>query len=218
MAATLLATLLSLGIVSYINGGQLQFVNPAQFGRLSARTEGLEAEASALGNMRVISGEWSQENGIFTQTNADFDDFVLSTGVFAGVYSLETSITLPQEAELQDAGGGIIFHMPGMDSRQNAHLVRLAGGGNGVFWGYFDENEEFVGQGWSAFEPGEQEEQPFTFKIRIVVQRDTYDLYVNDLLVAEDNALINQDGFIGLLAYRGPIIFDQIGVTIGETQ
>jgi prefoldin subunit 5 len=48
LLATLLATLLSLGIVSFINGGQLQFVTPAQFSRLSTRAEGLEAQAGAL--------------------------------------------------------------------------------------------------------------------------------------------------------------------------
>lgn len=46
--ATLLGTLLSLAILSYVNGGQLQYVTPDRFAGLSARAEGLEAQAGVL--------------------------------------------------------------------------------------------------------------------------------------------------------------------------
>jgi competence ComEA-like helix-hairpin-helix protein len=46
--ATLLATLLSLAILSYLNGGQLQYVTPDRFAGLSTRAEGLEAQAGVL--------------------------------------------------------------------------------------------------------------------------------------------------------------------------
>ncbi|HNB54022.1 MAG TPA: hypothetical protein PK530_18890, partial [Anaerolineales bacterium] len=146
-----------------------------------------------LGNMQVVNGDWTQNGTVFTQNSTDFEDFILSTGVFAGVYTLETTITLPATPELQDAGGGVIFHMAVQGDRRNAHLVRLSGGGKGVFWGYFDDNGAFIGQGSTSFAAANPdgatptpvaEGTPLVFQFKIIVQNDTYDLYVNGELIA----------------------------------
>lgn len=186
-------------------------------GTLVSQPDGMTVEM--LGNMRIISGDWTQEGDTITQNNPDFNDYVLSTDVSAGVYTLETTITLPADADLDDAGGGLIFHMPDQTSRANAHLVRLSGGGKGVFWGYFDADKAFVGQGSASFEQNENlAAAAGSYAVKIVVQHDSYALLVDGIEIASDIALINSDGYIGLLAYRGPVSFGEINLKVGGSQ
>ena len=195
-----------------------------EFGPLtiSSSNKTLGDNLSLLGNMYIISGDWTQDGLDIRQNNTDFKDSILSIGVFAGVYSLETTITLPKKTELDEAGGGIIFHMPAQDDYANAHLVRLSGGGRGVFWGYFDEDKGFVGQGSKSFtkdtDEDDLEKAANVFLIKIIVQNDTYDLLINGEKIVEGAKLVNKEGFIGLLTYRGPVTFKNINLMVGGLQ
>jgi hypothetical protein len=82
LLATLLGALLSLGIISYINGGRLLFVTPAQFGDLLTRAEGLEAQAGALAqdveglqkrldNLELLTGRLDAVEQATTEMRAD---------------------------------------------------------------------------------------------------------------------------------------------------
>ena len=196
-----------------------------RFGPLSISTDKTptvsptSSSVDMLGNMRIINGSWEQADGVITQTKIEPGDYFLTTDVSAGVYTLQTTITLPDNPELGDAGGGVIFHMPEQDKRANAHLVRLSGGGRGVFWGYFDEDNAFVGQGSASFTDNETlQSDNSNYDLKIVVERDHYALYINDVQIAKNVTLINTQGYIGLLSYRGPVSFGQIDLTVGSTE
>lgn len=163
-----------------------------------------------LAGMRAVSGDWTVEGSTIRQESQETGDFVMSTGVLAVVYSFEATITLPDDPELNDAGGGIIFHMPEPDSKKNAHMVRLTAGG-GAFWGYFDQSEVFIGQGWAA----PPDDGSTTYNLKINVQQNTYELLINGDSVAQNVQLMSSEGWIGLLSYRGPIVFNDIRLTIG---
>ena len=130
-------------------------------------------------------------------------DFSISTGVYAGVYTLETAIALPDDPDLQDAGGGILFHMPERDSRTGAHMVRFAGRDE-LIWGYYDQNGAFVGQGREQLDA----DGPDDHKLRIAVDKDTYRITVDGQDIVQDVPLKQQEGWIGLVSYRGPVAFD----------
>lgn len=173
------------------------------------------SSVNLLGNMHIINGDWTQEGPVIRQNNIDHNDYVLSTGVFASIYTLESTIILPDATNFDEAGGGLVFHMSTQDDHANSHLVRLSGNGRGVFWGYFNEAKTFIGQSSVSF----TESSPTnTYKITIAVRKGTYDLYINDDLIAENIQLIRQEGFIGLLAYRGPVGFENINLKVGGIQ
>ncbi|MCP4141808.1 MAG: hypothetical protein GY755_16295 [Chloroflexi bacterium] len=173
------------------------------------------SSVNLLGDMHIINGDWTQEGLAIQQNNTDHSDYVLSTGVFAGVYTLESTITLPDATEFDDVGGGLVFHMATQDDHANSHLVRLSGNGKGVFWGYFNEDKIFVGQSSASF----AESAPTnTYKVKIAVRNNAYDLYINDELITKSIPLVRQEGFIGLLAYRGPVSFEDIKLKIGGVQ
>ncbi len=203
--------------------GLLTAHSAAAFGPIEVFTLGGQAEqpirgtetSNLLGNLRIVSGDWAIDGSTIRQNSVETADFIVSTGVFAGVYSLETTITLPDDPELANVGGGIIFHMPDQDSKKNAHMVRLVGSSGGAFWGYFDENEVFIGQGWTTVSDAAAST---TYNLKVSIQYDTYDLFINGENVANDIQLRRRDGWIGLLSYAGPVVFSDIQVTVGGSQ
>jgi hypothetical protein len=172
-----------------------------------------EEPGDIFGDIETISGEWVREGTKLSQLNSATYDFSISTGVYAGVYTLETAITLPEDPDLLDAGGGILFHMPERDSRNGAHMVRLAGQDE-LIWGYYDQNGAFVGQGRADLETAEQG----TRALQVVADDEVYRIKVDGQDIAQDVPLKQQEGWIGLVSYRGPVAFDNISVTFGTAE
>jgi hypothetical protein len=184
-------------------------------GAVGPQKAGIVSEESGdiFGDIETISGDWVREGTRLSQLNTATYDFSISTGVYAGVYTLETGITLPEDPELLDAGGGILFHMPDRDNRNGAHMVRLAGQ-NELIWGYYDQNGAFVGQGRADLEPAEQA----TRELLVVAGEDAYRIKVDGKDIAQAVPLKQQEGWIGLVSYRGPVVFEGISVTFGTAE
>jgi competence ComEA-like helix-hairpin-helix protein len=134
--ATLLATLLSLAILSYVNGGQLQYVTPDRFGELSARAEGLEAQAGVLAqdveglrkrldNLEALSGRLSTVEQATERVQADLEAAAGEVEKLAAQASdLEAQAAdLAQRAEEVEARVGTL---EAQGSRAQAFLEGLA--------------------------------------------------------------------------------------------
>jgi chaperonin cofactor prefoldin len=134
--ATLLATLLTLSILSYLNGGQLQYVTPARFAELSARAEGLEAQAGVLAqdveglrkrldNLEALSGRLSTVEQATERVQADLKAAAGEVEKLAAQASdLETQAAgLAQRAEEVEARVGTL---EAQGSRAQAFLEGLA--------------------------------------------------------------------------------------------
>jgi hypothetical protein len=52
-------------------------------------------------------------------------------------------------------------------------------------------------------------------KLKVAVDKDTYRIIVDDQDVALNVPLKQQEGWIGLVSYRGPVAFDGVSVTFG---
>lgn len=166
-----------------------------------------------FGDIRTISGDWITEGSEIRQENTATYDFSISTGVYAGRYGLSTTIGLPEDPELQDAGGGILFHMPERGNRNGAHMVRFTGR-DGILWGYYDEDGSFVGQGRTEL----AQSNSISHTLEIAVEKDTYQIEVDGEVVALNVQLKQPEGWIGLVSYRGPITFEDVSVTLDAIQ
>lgn len=156
---------------------------------------------------------WTSDAAAISQNSTTATDYILSTDVFAKEYTLETSITLPDKSDSPNVGAGIIFHMPEQNRKNQAHMARLIDGGSGVFWGYYNEAGKFIGQGRAALS-----DTATTYTFKIVVQQDTYKLVINGETIASDIQLTRREGWIGLLTYSGPVMFHNVGITLGESE
>ena len=161
--------------------------------------------ASGFNDTRVLSGKWETKDSVIQQTVTDIGDYVLSTGISASEFTLEARITLSGN---EKSGGGFIFHMPDQGKRSGAYIVRLIDNGGGVFWGYFDQNNGFVGQGTTAIT------QAATYKLTVNVRADRMDVSVNDKVIFENVKLYRSDGWLGLIAHGGVVKFDKLKLNV----
>lgn len=156
---------------------------------------------------------WTADKTTIRQNSTEATDYILDMDVFAKEYTLETRITLPGDSKLPDVGGGIIFHMPEPNGKSQAHMARLTNGGKGVFWGYYDDNGKFIGQGRA-----ELSGQANTYNFKVIVQQSAYTLVINGETIAVDIPLTRQEGWIGLLAYSGPVTFRDVKISLGSNE
>ncbi|MBK6646226.1 MAG: hypothetical protein IPG44_10860 [Anaerolineales bacterium] len=168
--------------------------------------KGVYESMDGFTDQRIVSGKWTIENNKAVQTVTDVSDYVWNTGVQASEYTVSARITLPNTT---DAGGGFIIHMSERGTKNNSYIVRLKDGGKGIWWGSINDEGQFKGQG-SAPITGEEK----TFILKLVVKLDTLSIYVNDVEVAKEIAISSQEGWIGLLAYGGEVIFEDVKLEV----
>ena len=159
-------------------------------------------------DQRVVSGKWMLEGNRATQSVADPADYIWNTGVQGSQYTISAKITLP---EGNTAGGGFILHMAERGTKNNSYIVRLRDGGTSAWWGSIDSDGKFKGQG-SA--PVSGTGRTFTFKV--VVNVDHMSLFIDNQQIVADVPLPSQDGWIGLVAYGGPVIFEDVKLEVEE--
>jgi hypothetical protein len=165
-----------------------------------------------LREARILNGDWRTVGATIQQTDETLTDFLIVTNVTARHYELQVNVELPQSAVDSAVGGGIVFHLP--DSEQGGveggHLVRFAEGGKELFWGYFDRNGQFVGQGDKALEPSIEHSKNLT----LMVEDTTYSILIGDNAIASDIPLQYDGGSVGLLSFGGPVTFSNFSLAL----
>jgi len=159
-------------------------------------------------DQRIVSGKWTIQSNKATQTVTDVSDYVWNTGVQASKYTVSAKITLP---ETNDSGGGFIIHMTERGTKDNSYIIRLKDGGQAIWWGSINDEGKFKGQGSTKLQkPGK------TFNLKLIVNLDKVTVFVDDEEIAKDIVVTSQEGWIGLLAYGGPVIFEDVILEVEE--
>lgn len=167
--------------------------------------------AAGFPEQRVVGGNWQIAQGVYTQSVPNPADYILSTGIYAANYTIQADITLPGTP---DAGGGFMLHMPERSRKSGAAVVRFIRGGEGLFWGVYDESGAFRGRG--SVELADKPEG--VYRLRLIVRSNSVDIFVDDEPIAADVRLPRAEGWIGLVAYGGPVTLANVEVTVGASQ
>lgn len=170
-----------------------------------------ETPQDAVLDLRGISGTWTTQDGITTQQDAEARDYIAGVGVSAESFTLSVDIQLPDVPDLADAGGGVVFHMAGRDDPKNGHMVRLAQGAKEIFWGKYNADGVFIGEGGV---PLNLEPSP-VYRLSVIVRSDTYDISVNGQTIVQAVPLQGSAGWIGLISFRGGVSFSNIALQVG---
>lgn len=168
--------------------------------------QGTNNNFDGFSDQRIVSGKWTLEGNRATQSVADPADYIWNTGVQGSQYTITARITLP---EGNSAGGGFILHMAERGTKNNSYIVRLRDGGTSAWWGSIDSDGKFKGQGSAPVNVTGR-----TFLFKVVVDMDRMSLFVNDAQVVADVPLPSQDGWIGLVAYGGPVVFEDVKLEV----
>lgn len=166
---------------------------------------------SSFPDQRIISGNWNIAQGVFTQVVPNPADYILNTGIYASSYTIQADIILP---DTPDAGGGFMIHMPERSQKSGATIVRFIRGGEGIFWGIYDEAGIFRGRGSAKLNQKLQGSN----QLRLVVRGNRIDIFVDDQTIASGIHLPRAEGWISLVAHGGPVTLANVEVNVGLAQ
>ena len=161
-------------------------------------------------DLLFIAGDWAVEGSTVVQSSPDMFDQVLGLNQFGRQFELDVTLTMIDDPDISNVGGGIIFNAPNPDSKNEGQIVRFLNGGSEIIWGYFDENGRFNGQGGGGVGllPGTKQ------TIGIRVNETTFDIVVNDTPVATDLELRSTEGgYLHLITFRGDVVFHEVEFT-----
>ncbi len=155
------------------------------------------------GSWQFITGAWRFEGDSLIQSQPDGFDHVANY-----VEPFRNYVLSAQLRHTQGIGGGVVFNMQSRDAFARSHMVRFKEDNTVMFWGFFDENNAFNGQGFAEMSIAEGE----LYKLDVHVKDSTYDIYLNDSLVLADNPLIYDQGYVGVTSSVSEVQFEDIQV------
>lgn len=151
-----------------------------------------------------LGGDWQFTKDALVQQKEEGFDYAISHAARFDQFVLRVRF----RHEAGTAGGGVLFNRPDNETAKRGQLVRYDQGKT-LIWGYFDEQGEFVTQGYSAVDPpGDQ-----AHTVQIFSDGDTYAILLDEIVVAQDLPLISKTGHIGLTASQSVVAFERVEVT-----
>ncbi len=176
-------------------------VTVSAMGEPSTTVANIDAEAA--------NGNWVVDDGVIQQTDTENTDYVAGTGLAGEQFTVSVRITLPPDNP--DAGGGIVFHMGGRDDPHQGYMVRFGSGGQEIFWGRYNADGVFMGEGGVPLNLMAGE----AYQLLLNVREDSFDIQVNDDMIVGMIPLESGSGWIGLVSFGGPITFTDIRLQLG---
>lgn len=162
------------------------------------------AEAVDQTQWRMLSGEWQfTADALIQSKQSGFDYSIIHAARFTQ-FVLRVRFRHGEGT----AGGGVLFNRPDQETPKQGHMVRYDQG-KALIWGYFDDQGNFVAQGYQAVEPPGA--QPHT--LQISSDGNVYAILLDDSLLVADVPLISKEGHIGLTAAQSVVAFESVAVT-----
>lgn len=163
----------------------------------------VDGEGFGTGDWQFITGDWRVEENRLVQAQREGFDHVASYREPFSNYVFSTQLR-----HVQGIGGGIVFNMQSRDTFAQSHMIRFKEDNTVMFWGHFDENSVFNGQGFVEISVNEGD----THKLDVHAKENTYDIYLNDQLILADNPLIYSQGYVGVTSSVSEVQFDNAQV------
>jgi len=167
-----------------------------------------EANTQPL-NLNSVTGDW-EFGDVIVQRSTETADYIAGTGIAAETFSISITIDLPDD--IDDSGAGLVFHMNGREDISSGQMIRFGNGGSEIFWGVYDENAVFEGQGGAPLELDWSQPHRLTLNVRA----ETYDVLIDGETLVTDLPVRGEFGWIGLLSYRGEVTFSDFELSIGQ--
>lgn len=164
-----------------------------------------------LEQVETVNGEWVYESGTIRQLQNEATDYLTMLNTLGRSYTLRATVQLADAAVAPDSGAGFIFHMPNRDNTTFGHMVRLLDGGEQVMWGEFNDTGVFNGQGNIALNLDSTRPIDIAVRVRSV----NFDILINGEEIVRELPLRAEEGWIGLVAYRGDVLFSNVNLELG---
>jgi hypothetical protein len=95
-------------------------------------------------------------------------------------------------------------------------VVRFTNGGDGLFWGVYDESGAFRGR--ESVDLPLKPEGESGYVLRVDVRGNRMDVTVDEEVLFANALLPAAQGSIGLLAFGGPVTFANVQITVRQEE
>ncbi len=149
------------------------------------------------GDWRIINGQMTQNDPTAIDAGSGYESSTFQN------YVLRTNFSL-----IQGSGAGLLFNMPSPYQLNGAHMVRFSDEADVLLWGYYDAKGLFIRQGYLNIDsPGTGEHS-----LKIFSGQNSYDIFLDETLVARDIPLQETRGSVGLVTSRASAGFSFVEV------
>jgi len=163
------------------------------------------------GGWRPFSGRWSFRDGALVQDDpSGYDRGMNTVGTYAAPFVLRVGFSLAE-----GAGAGVLFNAPRVDGKAGAHMVRYTDDGAGIFWGAFDENGTFTGQGFAQALPAEKANRHV---LEVRVAERTYGIVLDGRQLTDGIPLLSTSGHVGLHSSLSRVSFNLVEILRADGQ
>jgi hypothetical protein len=155
-----------------------------------------------------LSGNWVAHDGIYSQLdNSGFDYMSFLNLAPQAHYSIETKLRLGEG----DMGGGFVYNAPSQTTRAGAQNIDFDNKGGFLRWGHYDDQGVYTYEGGVKVDPAINDGEWHT--LRLVTHGDTSVVSLDGQEFGPI-ANISTSGYLGLLASKTKVDFDDVSVTI----
>ncbi len=151
-----------------------------------------------------ISGTWQIVSKQMMQSDSAVNDAAIGyeTSTFEN-FTLQATFN-----HLSGQGAGLLFNMPSPYEIKGAHLVRYSDETDSLVWGYYDAKGVFNRQGFADVSPAGKN----AHTLQIFSGETSYDVFLDDEILARGVPLQNIQGAVGLTTSRSSAGFTTVEV------
>jgi len=165
-----------------------------------------------------FGGDWEIRDETLVQLSTD--GFDLTTYIPLALAPEQTYIYEATMTFLGGSmGGGLLFNAQQTTSRQKSHMVRfnVDQGQLWMIYGYFGDDSDFIGQGSILL--GINPENVDRHRLRVQVNSESYDIYLDEMLLVDNITLNYKGGSVGLITATSQVTFDDVRIdeNIGQS-
>lgn len=151
-----------------------------------------------------INGSWEIASKQMVQSDSTVSDAAIG-------YESSTFENFTMQAtfnHLSGQGAGVLFNMPSPYQINGAQVVRYSDETDSLIWGYFDAKGSFNRQGFADVSPAAKDTHTF----QIFSGEKSYDVFLDDQLLARDVPLLSIQGAVGLITSHASAGFTSVEV------
>lgn len=157
----------------------------------------------------ATTGDWQLVDGVLTQVATESAIYLRPTGLWAERFQLTVDIALGETATYAE----VAFHLAEASSLAGGYAVRLDRQERMASWGRYDEAGSFQVLGTAALTMNEESQN-----LSLNVAESSFDLRLNQVVVAESVPLDRNMGWISLVTNGGPVSFTRFTLAPTEIQ
>lgn len=173
-------------------------------------TTGFDDAGSQKSAWQPLSGDWLAHDGIYSQRdNAGYDFISMLNAAPQTHYQVQAKIQLGEG----DMGGGFVYNVPDINTRNNAQIIDFDNKGGFLRWGRYNETGAYVYEGGVKVDPPINDGKWHDLKLTTHADASVVALDGKEIGRIKNKSTA---GHVGLVSSKTKMDYDDVKLTVLE--